>query len=235
MIPPVLTPDEERVFDSVMAKVGMKPDTAYIEAPLEPKLLTMMPYAEDCNLGKAYNQAMELLPEDAWGILLDHDAMFTTRDWYRQIAEAIRFKPDAGAFVAVTNRIDAVWQRAQEADPENHDIGYHTAIGLERLKRRTLLDITDTKGFGGVCFAVSKKNWRLAGGFADGLLCVDHSLHFGLQRAGRRIYLLESLYCYHRRRAFVGPLPADTPRAKGCPCRGPEPMPSVRITLPEAA
>lgn len=198
-----------------------------------PLALTMTPYALDRNLGRAYNEAMALLPEDAWGAFLDHDAMNTTRDWYRLIVEAIAFKPDAGAFVAVTNRIDAAWQRAQEADPENHDIGYHTAIGLARLKRRTLLDITDTKGFGGVHFAVSKTAWREAGGFADGLLCVDHSLHFGLQRAGRRVYLLENLYVYHRRRAFVGPLPQDTPKAKGCPCRGLERMPSTRLVLPE--
>jgi len=195
-------------------------------------IVPMMPFATDMNLGAAYNRALALLPEDAWAILLDHDMLFTTREWYRQFEEAIRFMPGAGAFVAVTNRINACWQRAEESDPENHDIGYHTAIGLARLKRRMLLDITDTKGFGGVCFAVSKQGWKDAGGFADGLMCVDHSLHFGLQRAGRRSYLLEGLYVYHRRRAFVGPLPHGVPKAKQCPCRGPEQLPTVRIALP---
>lgn len=195
----------------------------------------MIPYALDMNLGAAYNRAMALLPEDGWAIFLDHDAMYTTREWYRQFDEAIHFQPQAGAIVAITNRIDASWQRLPDVDRENHDIGYHTTIGLDRLKVRTLLDITETKGFGGVCFAVSKAAWRQAGGFADGLLCVDHSLHFGLQRIGRRVYLHEGLYVYHRRRAFVGPLPPGTPKAKNCPCRGPEPMPTVRITIPEAA
>lgn len=194
------------------------------------------PYAVDRNLGGAYNAQMGMLSrEEDWAVFTDHDVIpGLDRDWFHRFAEAIAFKPDAGAFVAVTNRIDAVWQRAEEADASNHDIGYHTAIALARRERRSLLDITETKGFGGVCFAVSKGAWRAAGGFADGLLCVDHSLHFGLQRAGRRIYLLENLYVYHRRRAFVGPLPDDTPRAPRCPCRGPEPMPSVRIPLPTA-
>lgn len=196
-------------------------------------ILPMTPYALDKNLGRAYNAAMALLPrDDDWAIMIDHDVLLTTRDWYPQIAEAIAFKPDAGAFVAVTNRIDAFWQRAEESDPENHDVGYHTAIGLARLNRRSLLDITDTKGFGGVLFAVSKAAWREAGGFADGLLCVDHSLHFGLRKTGRRVYLHEGVYVYHRRRAFVGALPADTPRAKNCPCRGAEPTPTVRLELP---
>lgn len=194
----------------------------------------MMPFALDRNLGAAYNRALAMIPDGDWAILLDHDMMLTTREWYRQFDEAARFAPHAGAIVAVTNRIDAVWQRAGESDPNNHDIGYHTAIGRERLKRRTLLDISQTKGFGGVCFAVSKAAWRAAGGFADGLLCVDHSLHFRVRAAGRRVYLHEGIYVYHRRRAFVGPLPDDTPRAVNCPCRGAEPMPTVRVTIPEA-
>lgn len=197
------------------------------------KLWPMTPFALDRNLGRAYNEAMEILPSGDWACFLDHDAMQTTRDWFRLLVDAIAFKPETGAFVAVTNRIDAFWQRAEESDSENHDIGYHTRIGLARLKRRSLLDITETKGFGGVCFAVSKRAWADAGGFADGLLCVDHSLHFGLRQAGYRVYLLEALYCYHRRRAFVGALPPDTPRAAHCPCRGSEPTPTARIALPE--
>lgn len=201
-------------------------------------ILPMTPWArktEGRNLGAAYNVAMALLPrDDDWAVFRDHDAMTLTRSWMDQIAEAISFVPDAGAIVAVTNRIDAVWQRAREVDPDNHDMAYHVPIAHERLKRRTLLDITDTKGFGGVLFAVSKAAWFDAGGFADGLLCVDHSLHFGLRRSGRRIYLHEGLYAYHLRRAVIGPLPADTPRAKDCPCRGEEPMPTVRLQLPEA-
>jgi hypothetical protein len=188
--------------------------------------------ADGRNLGKAYNDHVALIPDGDWIWFLDHDAMQVTRDWYPLVLEAIACRPNAGAFVAVTNRIDASWQRATEADQENHDIGYHTRVGLERLKRRTLLDITSTKGFGGVFFAVSKDAWRAAGGFADGLLCVDHSLHFGLQRICRAVYLIEGLYCYHRRRAFVGPLPPDTPKAAGCPCRGREELPTQRITLP---
>lgn len=186
------------------------------------------------NLGGALNDFMARRVFDGeWAIFWDHDSIpGLTRQWVEVVTEAIEFKPDAGAFVAVTNRIDAFWQRAQEADIDNHDVGYHTKIAHERLKRRTLLDITETKGFGGVCFAVSKEAWKDAGGFADGVLCVDHSLFFGLKRAGRRVYLLENLYVYHRRRAFVGPLPQGTPRAMNCGCRGQELMPTVRIPLP---
>jgi GT2 family glycosyltransferase len=195
----------------------------------------MMPFAPDLNLGRAYNEVMAFLPDGSWAVLLDHDMMFTTRSWYAQFEEAIACQPDAGVFCVVTNRIDAIWQRAQESDRENHDIGYHSRIGAERLKVRTLLDVSETRGFGGVVMCLSKQAWQDCGGFADGLLCVDHSIHFRLQAIGRKAWLHEGLYVYHRRRAFVGELPRDTPRANNCPCRGREPMPTLRVTIEPAA
>lgn len=194
-------------------------------------LFPMTPYAEDRNLGASYNRAMELLPDDGWACFIDHDAMLTTREWYRQLQEAIAFQPQAGAIVAMANRIGPPWQQVGKRD--NHDIAYHRQYGQQRLRSRTLLDITHTKGFGGVLFCVSKTAWREVGGFVDGLLCVDHQMHFALRRAGRTIWLLESLYLYHWRRAYGDELPNDTPRAAHCPCRGDELMPSRRIPLPE--
>jgi GT2 family glycosyltransferase len=194
----------------------------------------MIPFALDRNLGAAYNEEMARLPDGDWALFIDHDVIpGLTREWVPLVYECIQFKPDAGAFVAVTNRIDAVWQRAPEVDPNNHDVLYHTRAALARRARRSLLDITDTKGFGGVMFALSKSAWQAAGGFADGLLCVDHSIFFGLRRVGYRIFLMEHVYVYHRRRAEIGPLPTDTPRVEACPCRGHEPMPTERLPLPE--
>lgn len=195
-----------------------------------PPLFAMTPFALDRNLGAAYNQALEVLPADAWACFLDHDAMYSTRHWYAQLVEAIAFLPEAGAFVATCNRIGAYWQ--QTGDKHCHDIAKHRQYGEQRRRVRTLLDVTETKGFGGVAFALSKAAWREVGGFRDGLLCVDHAMHFALRDRGRRIYLLEGLYVYHWRRAFGDELPEDTPRVPNCPCRGPEPPPMKRIALP---
>lgn len=191
------------------------------------------PFALDRNYGAECNRAMARIPDGDWACIMDHDMALTTREWYAQIAEAIAFKPEAGAFTAVTNRIAAEWQRAQETDKHNHDMAYHRRIGEARLQRRTLLDITDTMGFGGVLFVISKHAWLTVGGFVDGLLCVDHQMHFALARAGYRNYLMENLYVYHWRRAYGDDLPADTPRAANCPCRRKEPAPTVRLALPE--
>lgn len=192
-------------------------------------LFTMMPFSTEMNLGKAYNEAIALLPEDAWACFLDHDAIWTTREWYRQIEEAIRTVPDAGALTACTNRIAPPWQ--QVGDRDNHDMARHRRFGAARLKVRTLLDVTDTKGMGGVVMVISKRAWKLAGGFVDGILCVDHHMHFALRDLGLKIWLIEGLYVYHWRRAFGDELPANTPRATNCPCRGPEQRPTVRVEI----
>lgn len=201
-------------------------------------LVPMMPFAPasadpalDRNLGGAYNAAMDLLRDDQWAVFLDHDATWTTRHWYDQILEAIAFKPDAGVFSAVANRIGCKFQKA--GDPDNHDMRHHRQFGEERRRRhRTLLDVTDIRGVGGVVIVISKAAWHEAGGFADGMLCVDHKMHFAVRDVGRRVYLMEHVYCYHWRRAFGDELAKDTPRAADCPCRGPEPEPTIRISLP---
>lgn len=195
------------------------------------KLHTMVPFRSDGNLGRAYNEAMERLPAEDWAVMLDHDAMFTTKRWHAQIEEAIAFQPKAGAFVAMTNRIAAPWQRC--GDAQTNDIALHRRFGEERARSvRTLLDISGTKGWGGVCFAVSRAAWSAAGGFADGLGCVDHSLHFGLQRAGRRVWLIEGLYMFHWRHYGEPDTTTLFPKAANCPCRGAELPPTERMRLP---
>lgn len=190
---------------------------------------TSIPFRADANLGRAYNDFMLLLPADAWAIFLDHDAMPTTGKWHAQFSEAIAFKPDAGAFVAMTNRIASPWQRC--GDPVSNDIAWHRQFGAERAKVRTLLDISDTKGFGGVMFAVSKAAWHECGGFADGFYCCDHSLFFRLQKIGRKVYLHEGIYVFHVRASSSARPPLVAPKVENCPCRGVESLPTQRVVL----
>lgn len=194
------------------------------------RILTMTPYELAGNLGRAYNEAMAMLPAGAWAIFVDHDAMPTTGRWFRQFAEAIAFLPDAGAIVAMTNRIASPWQRC--GDRESNDYSAHRRFGQERAKLRTLLDITETKGWGGVAFAVSREVWEEVGGFADGLGCVDHSWHFKARAAGRKIWMHEGIFYYHFRHQGEPDPTAQYPKAPNCPCRGPEATPTERITLP---
>lgn len=194
-------------------------------------LRPVMPFATDRNFGRACNETMAELPDGVWAVILDHDCMWTTPHWHAQILEAIACRPDAGAFAVVTNRIASPWQREPEAIAAGDDVVAHRKIGEARRARRTLLDITCTKGFGGVVTIVSKAAWAEAGGYADGLFCIDHSLFFRTVAAGRRVYLIEGLYVYHLRASSSKPGPQE-PKWKDCLCRGAEQMPTERIALP---
>lgn len=165
-------------------------------------LITAIAYDVERNLGRAYNQTMErLLPGD-WCCFLDHDAIWTTRDWYRQLLEAIESRPDAGLIAAVTNRIGRKEQIAPGA-PAGHDMRDHFAFG-ERLKAEhgaALRDVTAGPLISGVVMAISHDTWEAIGGFADGFFGVDNQAHRDARRVGRRVYMMPGLYVYHWYRA----------------------------------
>lgn len=196
-----------------------------------PTIYPMMPFRRDMNLGRAYNDFMSLLPKDGWACFLDHDMMFTTKHWYEQLEEAIDFAPKVGALAAMTNRIARTWQQA--GDPDNNDIAYHRSYGEKRRETRTLLDVTPTRGFGGVMLCLSKAAWEAVDGFAEGLGCVDHSMHFKLAKAGYRNYLIEGLYVFHWRH-YGDKDPTETAaKAPNCPCcSGLFELPKLRLRLP---
>lgn len=195
-------------------------------------IYTAIPYRQDANLGRAYNEFMELLPSDGWAVFVDHDAMPTTGLWHAQFTEAIEFKPDAGAIVAMTNRCARSWQRAP-GFPQDDVMDDHRAFGAERAKIRRLVDVTDTKGFGGVMFAVSKRSWSDVCGFVEGALgCTDHSFHHRARVAGKKIWMHLGIYAWHwRHKDAVDPTSAHA-KVWNCPCRLPErSQPSLVVQL----
>ena len=48
-----------------------------------------MIWDEDRNLGKGYNDAINQHPDEDWVAVIDHDAMFTTMDWYTQLQDVL--------------------------------------------------------------------------------------------------------------------------------------------------
>ncbi len=182
-----------------------------------PLILSCVPYDLDWNLGRAYNRVMENLPDDGWACLLDHDAMFTTGVWYRQLVDAIEREP-RGTFTCVTNRIGDPndsrqhWQRAEHAEAKSNDVAAHRQYGQSRVEIPNLRDVTK-KFFlmGGVLILISKEAWRDMGGFKDGLRGVDYAAHIALRKAGRRIFCIEGLYLYHWKRADGSKFPKGTP------------------------
>lgn len=164
-------------------------------------LLTAIAYDVERNLGRAYNEFMRRLAPGDWACFLDHDAVFTTRDWYPQILQAIEENPQAGLFAAVTNRIGRKSQIAPGA-PSGHDMLEHRAFGRTLLERHgsSVKDITRESPISGVVMIMSVEQWKRTP-FIDGFFGVDNRAHRDVAASGRRIFLMPGLYVQHFYRA----------------------------------
>jgi hypothetical protein len=156
------------------------------------------------NIGCAYNKFMEILPnDDDWACFLDHDAMFTTYDWYNQLGEIIRCNPDVGAFGARTNRLNSTYQLVGNIDVYNHDITYHRKIG-KHLQTKYYDDLflidkkTAQKEFSGVLILLKKSIWKKIKGFkTDGFNHVDNDLRYRLEQHKIPFHIMNGVYVYH--------------------------------------
>lgn len=164
---------------------------------------TYIPYAPKevgNNLGWAYNSFMEILPEEDWACFLDHDATFTTRDWYYQLEDILKKYPNIGLYTCLTNRIGQSYQLVGGVDKENHDIRYHRKVGkqLQDSYYDTILELGNpAQLLSGVVILINKKTWKKVGGFVDGFLGVDNNIHKKCLDKSIGVGLMAGVYVYH--------------------------------------
>ena len=164
-------------------------------------IYTHIAYDLDRNLGAAYNRFMELLGEDDWACFLDHDAMFTTEDWYKQL-DALTEQFPLGTFYGVTNRVGNYLQVVNEKGSwDNHDIWFHREVGAQKKTDYgtsvTPFPADDPRFLSGVVILVSKRTWVTIGGVKDGFLGVDNDLHKKCNKHELPVYMMHGVYVYH--------------------------------------
>ena len=154
------------------------------------------PQDTDKNIGKAYNEIMDLLKPEDWCILTDADTCFLTTEYGRIIERAIKEYPDTGMFVAYTNRLGNQDQLLNIAD-YNLDIGYHIRIAKEQeelpFSVRPLIGLA-----GGMLMGIKKDVFLKVGKFKDGFH-IDNDWSFRCLYKGYRIMLIENIYLLHLR------------------------------------
>lgn len=160
------------------------------------------PYSLEKDLGKCYNDMMELLPnDDDYACFTDGDAMFTSHDFGHQIQRYTEVYPDCPLFTAMTNRVGTDYQCVKDAWDENN-ISYHWKFGTALRKSPTktaIEDITLSTPISGVLILIRKKEWKEVGGFQSGkgMLGIDNSIHYKMRDAGYPIYLMKGVYILH--------------------------------------
>lgn len=159
-------------------------------------LVTAIAYDVERNLGRAYREILARLRPDDHCVFLDHDAIWTTRDWFTVLLQAIERYPDAALFGAMTNRIGNREQIPQGV-PAGHDMAVHRAFGQQQQDRfgSEAIDVTNRHLLSGVvlCMPAAAKA-KLT--ISDGFFGVDNQLHRDARRIGK-VYLLRGLYVYH--------------------------------------
>jgi len=182
----------------------MKEPKPVIEIRTKPMIYNFVAYAQGDKefLGDTYNKYMELLGDNDWACFLDHDAMWTTTDWYKQLEKILEAHPEYGLLSVCTNRIGNPEQKIDKL-LDTHDITYHRKIGLQLQNQcgTDVNDVTNTHCISGVVMVMSKTIWKKAGGFKKGFLGIDNDFHQRVKKAGGRVGICKGLFIYHFYRA----------------------------------
>ena len=76
-------------------------------------------------IGSGYNEALSQHDDNDWLAVIDHDAMFTTGNWYQQMQHVIKENPQCKGLTARVNRMGTKEQMILGVDPNNLDYAYH--------------------------------------------------------------------------------------------------------------
>ena len=174
-------------------------------------ILDITPYSTDKNLGKAYNDAISLLPEDSHACLRDGDTCWLTPDYGVHLAEYVRLFPNA-ILTCWTNRINEKAEQQAPLDRGDSDMANH--ITRAENYKPMLYKVTPLHGFvSGFVMVVPKSVWNQHK-FAEkqvyedrgphNLLGVDNDFTNRVRAAGVQVLRMDGLYIWHTYRLLTG-------------------------------
>lgn len=163
-------------------------------------IYAFVPYGNNGNLAKAYNDHCELVPNDNdWIILWDADVMVLTPRYQEVMEEAVKANPEYELFTCYTNRVKCKPQLVKEmfyvSDIKEHR---NKAVELYKNKRRSIKNIR--RVISGHCMMFQKKTWKkykFRAYKGDGMFGVDTLFSRDILRGGGKIGLIEAVYAYH--------------------------------------
>jgi GT2 family glycosyltransferase len=170
------------------------------------KVHILKPYSVEKNLGRAYNEAISLIPDGDWACLMDYDTMFLTPDCGKILHDYADIFPNTGMFTCFTNRIHPLStdQLYKGTLINNTDIQYHITLADEAKKnlyKATKLQ----KVVSGFLMMIKKDTWKDIK-FTENRLClgVDNDYCARLMDNGRSILRMDGMYVWHSYRLQNG-------------------------------
>ena len=167
-------------------------------------IIIVTPFSFEKNLGKAYNEAMNLLPsDDDWAIITDIDILFMDNKAPFHFKKAIELFPETGIFTCPANRTGRGQQKYKGELSKDANIINHRKIAIKEAEKFRVKDITEP--IAGYIMAIRKGVWKSVGGFKEAeILGIDLDFSKKVMAAGYTIKLIESVYIFHYYRLLEG-------------------------------
>lgn len=155
----------------------------------------------DKNLGRAYNDACNLIPDDDWICISDQDALWWPELVLRQIEEIVNgVGQEYDLLGCMTNRLASEYQRPFPEDFDNMDMRHHRERA-EQLHRENYGIVTgERRLIAGLMMLFPKSTWNKVK-FKEKTIIADTL--FCRQIVGKRgkIGLMKGVYVMHYYRA----------------------------------
>ena len=195
-------------------------DVSRLKVAIFIMIYDIIPYSAEKNLGRAYNQAIALLPDGSHACLRDGDTCWLTPDYGVHLAEYVRLYPNA-VLTCWTNRIN---EKAEQQYKLEITLGLNLVRDDSNIKTHLelakavqdigLYQTTPLHGFvSGFCMVVPKSIWNLHK-FAEkqvyedrgphNLLGVDNDFTNRVRAGGVPVLRMDGLYIWHTYRLLTG-------------------------------
>jgi len=157
------------------------------------------PFSTEKNIGKAYNEFCELVPDGDWIVLMDGDTLRLQPDWGNQIEAIIKKNGNDFKLIGcMTNRLRANHQLYRNRFSNEPDIDYHVQIAII-LQNQSYDKVEATTYVAGLCLIFNKDTWKAVGGFRENSILFDKEFNTDIRAkfGGNPIGIAKGLYLFH--------------------------------------
>lgn len=164
----------------------------------------LQPFRTDKNLGKAYNEAMTMIPDGDHACLRDIDTLLLSPNTPVLIEKYVQLFPDS-LLTCFTNRVSTLSNRqllTGQVD-ENDSIRYHINLAMKQENNFSTTPII--KNISGFLMVISKSLWKRFP-FPETGQCLGIDTYYGrmLRMKGVQIIRMNAVYVFHTYRLING-------------------------------
>ena len=164
-----------------------------------------IPYSIEKNLGKAYNETMQRIPDGDAACFIDYDVQMLTPDAGKIIHDYINLYPES-LLTCYTNRV-TTWAKGQLlTGVPSEDTNIRNHIDLAEKQKEHLYKVTPIHNYiSGFLMVLTKTFWQKTP-FPDNGHClgIDTMYSKSLKRARLQVLRMDGLYVFHQYRMVNG-------------------------------